>query len=263
MACFNPCKKPIFFLALFACLQAHAGILDQRPQGAVNDFAGLLSPPLRDSLEFLSAALLEKTGVSLVLATSQDLSGGDIDDVATRLYETWGIGKKGKDEGVLVLVAVSERRIRIETGYGSEGYMTDAQASRIIRDYAVPFLSTNRWDEGCKNTMYALAGLVAKAHDVSLPQVAGWAQEMPQPSLRIQGGRVNIFSVLFFILLVLFLLGTRLGRTMLLFMLLTSGRGPYGGGRGFGGFGGGVGGGRGFGGFGGGMSGGGGASGRF
>jgi uncharacterized protein len=260
MACLIPRKKPFFLLVLFVCFQVYAGILDQRPQGAVNDFAGMLAPPLRDSLEYLATALLEKTGVSLVLATSQDLSGGDIDDVATRLYETWGIGKKGKDEGVLVLLAVNERRIRIETGYGSEGYVTDAQASRIIRDYAVPFLSINRWDEGCKSTMYALAGLIAKAHNVSLPQVDGWAQDMPQPAVRIQGGRANAFSVLFFILLVLFLLGTRLGRTMLLFMLLTSGRGSYGGGRGFGG---GFGGGRGFGGFGGGMSGGGGASGRF
>lgn len=218
---------------------------------------------MRDSLELLSSAVLQKTGVSLVLVTAQDLSGGDINDVATRLYETWGIGKKGKDEGVLVLVAVRERQIRLEVGYGSEGYLTDAQANRIIRDDAVPFLSINRWDEGCKSTMLAVSGLVAKAYNITLPQIAEWGAGLPQPLSQVSGGNVNILSIVIFIFLVLFLLGTRMGRMMLLLMLFTSGRGSYGG-RGFSGFGGGIGAGRGgFGGFGGGMSGGGGASGRF
>jgi uncharacterized protein len=244
-------------LILFSPL--HAGLLDKSPQGAVNDFASILSEQTRADLLSLSQSLLEKTGVACVIVTVADLEGQDINDAATKLFEKWGIGKKGVDEGVLVLVAVKDRRIRIETGYGAEGYLTDAEAGRIIRDIMQPAFARQQWDEGFTNATLVIASLAAHAHNVPLSSITEkTVAEIPHEPVRPV--KINLFGILFFTVLILFLLSTRSGRSLLLFMLLTSmsssGRSS---GRGFGGgFGGG-----GFSGFGGGMSGGGGATGRF
>jgi uncharacterized protein len=245
----------------FLCVSSHAALLDQKPAGAINDFAGVLSRNTAGSLEQLSRALLQKTGVSLVLVTAQSLDGGDIDDVANKLFKAWGIGRKGADEGVLVLVALSERAIRIEPGYGAEGYITDAQSKRIIRD-VTPYLSKGQWDQGLFSTLVALGDLVAKAHNTSLSDLTGYeaVQSVPSGRERI---RPNAATIILGALLFLFLIGTRMGRSILFMLILSSlfsgGRSGYG----SSGFGGGFGRGGGFGGFGGGMSGGGGASGRF
>jgi uncharacterized protein len=247
----------IFCIACFSPL--NAGILDKSPQGAVNDFAVLLSDRARASLETLSRSLLEKTGVSCVFVTVDGLEGDDINDVAVKLFEKWGVGKKDVDEGVLVLVAVKDRKIRMETGYGAEGYVTDAEAGRIIRDIMQPAFARQQWDEGFLGAAVAIAGLAARAHNTPLSAITGnGTANAPAQSFRAV--KVNIFGILFFAVLILFLLSTRGGRSLLFFMLLSSlsssGRSS---GRGFGGgFGGG-----GFSGFGGGMSGGGGATGRF
>jgi uncharacterized protein len=187
------------------------------------------------------------------------LEGADINDVSTKLFEKWGVGRKGVDEGVLVLLTVKDRQIRIETGYGSEGYVTDAEAGRIIRDIMQPAFAHQQWDEGFLGAMTAIASLAAYAHNTPLSSITGnTIGDATVPPARPV--KVNIFGILFFSILILFLLSTRGGRSLLFFMLLSSlsssGRSS---GRGFGGgFGGG-----GFSGFGGGMSGGGGATGRF
>jgi uncharacterized protein len=247
----------IFIPVLLFC--AYAGALDSKPTGPVNDFAGILSPLTQDTLTRLSQALLKATGVSLVLATTPDVQGGDIDAAANELFSRWGIGQKGKDEGILVLLSVADRAVRIETGYGAEGYVTDAQAGRIIRQAGAAFLSHNNWNSGLSYIMLSLADLSAQAHNSSLSEISGYMvpsvpQEVPPDSAK----KPNVLSMVLMAIIILFLLSTRTGRAILLMFLLTSGRGHSSGG----GFGGGFGGG-GFGGFGGGSSGGGGASGRF
>jgi uncharacterized protein len=248
------------FLVCLVCLfpLRAESLLDRSPQGGVNDFASLMSAQARASLETVCRSLLEKTGVSCVFATVADLEGNDINDVATKLFEKWGVGKKGVDEGVLVLVAVKDRKIRIETGYGSEGYLTDAQAARIIRDIMQPAFANQQWDEGFLGAMVAIVSLAASAHNASPGAIMGNAIDVaPAPAVR--PAKVNIFGILFFSVLLLFLVSTRFGRSLLFFMLLSSLSSGRSSGRGFGGgFGGG-----GFSGFGGGMSGGGGATGRF
>lgn len=247
----------IFILVLWLC--ACAGIADSKPAAAINDFAGILSPATQDSLEKLSGALLKTVGVSLVLATTPDLQGASIDVAANELFSKWGIGQKGKDEGILVLLSVADRAVRIETGYGAEGYVTDVQAGRIIREAGQAFLTHNDWNAGLSYIMLSLADLSAREHNSSLAEVSGYmVPSVPRDTPSSSAKKPNAVSMVLLALLVLFLLCTRSGRALLLLMLLTSGRGSSSGG----GFGGGLGGG-GFGGFGGGSSGGGGASGRF
>jgi len=229
-----------------------------KPEGPLNDFANILSPSTRDSLIFLSQSLWEKTKVPLILVTVKDLNGEDINEIANKLYEKWGIGEKGKDEGVLVILSVNDRQIRIETGYGTESYIPDAVASRILREISIPALSRGMWGVALKNTNIALASIIAKAHNVPLSSVINWdikeISQKPYSSYKINP---LYFLILFFILL--FLLSTRTGRNLLLLMLISS---INSGGRSNSSFGGGFSN-RGFGGFGGGMSGGGGAFGKF
>jgi uncharacterized protein len=237
----------------------NAGALDQKPASSINDFAGIISQDVKSSLEIFTESLLLKTGVSLVLVTAPSLDGEDIDDFANKLFTKWGIGAKGKDEGILIVLAMKERALRIETGYGAEGYLTDVQAKRIIRDVATPFLSKGQWDQGLEAAVVACAQLAATAHSIDIREIAGYTAPAAHAAPAFRRYKTNPLTILFGVLLLLFLIGTRGGRSILMLLLLSSLTGGRGGYRSSG-FGGGSGG---FGGFGGGMSGGGGASGRF
>ena len=247
----------------FLCVCVNAGILDQKPSGAINDFAGILSKETQNTLEAVSKSLFVKTGVALVLVTTASLDGENIDEAANALFTKWGIGAKGKDEGILLVVATQDRALRIETGYGAEGYLTDAAANRIIRNIAAPLLSKGLWDDGLSAAFIACASLAAQAHNTSLEEITNnQAHNGGVPAGRPY--KPNPFSIIIILALIAMLAGTRGGRSILYFMLISS---LFSGSRGAGyrssGFGGGFGGSGGFGGFGGGMSGGGGASGRF
>lgn len=224
-----------------------------RPRGLVNDFANVISPPYEEKLVQVTGELLKKTEVPVVVVTMPDIGGQDYNEYANRLYEAWGIGKKGVDRGVLIFVTIKERKMRIETGYGMEGVIPDGLAGQVRDQYMVPYLKQDRFGEGLLNGTLAIGSIIAKDAGVSL---TGQATPLKRPARN--RSTVSGVVILILFLLALFTVGRRRGG-LLPFLLLTSmggGRGGYGGG-GFGGFSGG------FGGFGGGMSGGGGAGGGF
>lgn len=227
-----------------------------RPTGPVADYAKIISPKYLAGINNVSRELRQKTGAALVVATVPSLEGNTIEEEAVKLFERWGIGQKGKDNGLLVLVAMKERRMRIEVGYGLEGVVTDAKAG-LVRDNALlPYFKKGQFGKGLYAASAALAGLVAKDAGVQLTGV---------PKVNIgrsrSSGIGSLIGGLVMVLVVLGLLGRRGRRggpggllTGLLLGSMMSGGSRQGGG-GFDSFGGG------FGGFGGGMSGGGGASG--
>ncbi|MCX7982380.1 MAG: TPM domain-containing protein [Syntrophales bacterium] len=228
-----------------------------RPIGAVNDFAGVLSPDTKVRLEGLAREVWNKTGTALVVVIMPTIGEHEINDYVNRLYSAWGIGKKGEDKGVLIFVTVKERKMRIETGYGVEGILPDGRVGEIRDRYVIPHLRENNYDAGITQGMEAIAAIVAKEAGVSL---SGRIKEHPRVGKNKEGEGFNLVGLLFIMLMFIFFLGTRTGRRLLPWLLLftlTNGRrgGGYSGG--FGGFSGG------FGGFGGGMSGGGGAGGSF
>ncbi len=221
-----------------------------RPRGAVNDFAGVLSTAAAARMEALAEEILQKTGTAVVVGVFSSLDGSDPDQFANELYEAWGIGKKGEDKGVLIMLAVQERRVRIETGYGVEGVLPDGLAGSILDRYVVPQLMQNRFDEGLLNAVAAVGQVLARDAGVRLTGAVQAPAAQRNGASRRPGGLMSFVPLIFIALM----LCTRSGRRMLpllLFMALSGGRG--GGGFGGGGFSGG------FGGFGGGMSGGGGA----
>jgi len=171
-----------------------------------------------------------------------------IEEYAVNLFQRFGIGQKGKDNGVLFLVASKDRQMRIEVGYGLEGAITDAYSSQIINSIVVPEFKAGRYSDGIEKGTAAIVTLIAKEYNVTLTGV-------PQPVYQDQGNGSNWVFLLIICIFISFII-SRGGGGMFLPMLFMGG--GYGGG-GYSGGGGGFGGG--FGGFGGGMSGGGGASG--
>ncbi len=226
------------------------------PTGAVNDFAGVISAEYRQKMEQLSQEVLEKTGTALVVATITTIGNNEFNDYVNRLYSAWGIGKKGEDKGVLIVLALKERKVRIETGYGVEGILPDGLVGEIRDRSIIPWLKAGDYGKGLAEGMSAIAGIVAKNANVTL--IGQPAKIQPQPR-RVRGASNWLFWLMILLILAP-LLGTRQGRDMLPWILLGffSGGGGRGSGGGFGDFGGG-----GFGGFGGGSSGGGGAGGDF
>jgi len=108
------------------------------PSQRVNDYAGLLPADARGRLESTLAQRESATGAQMVIAIFPSLEGESLEDFGIRLAERWRVGQKSLDNGVILLVFVKERRVRMEVGYGLEPVLTDAVASQIVRETIAP-----------------------------------------------------------------------------------------------------------------------------
>jgi uncharacterized protein len=139
-------------LAAAICLVAAVTLvfgLDFPPlTGRVVDQAGVMSAASRASVEAKLKDLEDKSGIQLVVATVKSLQGGDIETYANQLFRTWKLGEAKKNNGVLLLVAPNEHKVRIEVGYGLEGTLTDALSSVIISSAIVPRFKANDFSGG-------------------------------------------------------------------------------------------------------------------
>lgn len=245
-------KTPYILLILFSMiLPVLAANSWPSPQGYVNDFAHVIPADQDQTLESLLGSVEQQTGAQIAVVTVPTVEGADIDGAAADLFKAWGIGKKGKDDGVLILVATQDHKMRIEVGYGLEPVITDGLAGGIIRQQMRPAFRQGDYGQGLIQGAAAVAQLIAQSEGVSLTGSV--------PAADADNGSDG-FPVILVVLLFVFL---SFGLSFL-FNFLSGGRGGFFGGGGFyGGWGGGGfgGSGGGFGGFGGGGSGGGGASG--
>jgi uncharacterized protein len=268
----------VLWLALFALAAPASAQTFPKLTGRVVDDAHLLSPAQVADLTSKSEALQASSGRQFVVATVPSLEGRTIEDYGYRLGRTWGIGQKGKDDGVILLVAPNEHKVRIETGYGARVFLTDAVSSVIIREAILPHFKQSPPDYG---------GGIAEGADqiikqMSLPpeeaQKNVAAAEQAQQQRQHSGG--NPLPAFFWFMIIAFVLLSMVRRAggrryrqrhggispwVVLWglnALSNSRRGSWGGGSSWGGGGGGWGGGGGFSG-GGGSFGGGGASGSW
>ncbi len=229
-----------------------------KPKGRVSDFAGVMDPTATQQLESVLAELEQKTGAEVAVAVIPTVPDKDVDKAAVDLFQQWGIGKKGKDNGVLILCAVQDRRIRIEVGYGLEAILPDAKAGRIIDGEILPYFRKGDFSGGLVNGALAVASIIAQHAGVTLTGAAAGGAEGGEQ----RPPREAIFSFLLIAGIISYALAMQRRSGGFGAGLLGVFLGGYGGGygdfgRGSGGFGGGFGGS--FGGFGGGLSGGGGA----
>lgn len=250
-------KIQIILLTVLILLPPYYSNAQQMPSrigdAAVHDFANVIPASVQRQIEAICIEVWQKTQTAIVDVTIESLGEYSVEEYATRLYETWGIGRKGEDKGVLILNAIQERKVRIEAGYGAEGILPDGKVGQIIDDYMIPHLKQGDYGQAHLNAVIIVAQVIAEDAGV---QLTGETSS-PQQGDRSRGsGKGKFFTILIFIFLMIITRGR-----ILPWLIIGSMSG--GGGRGrddWGGFGGSGGFGGGFGGFGGGMSGGGGAS---
>jgi len=234
-----------------------------KPQGYVSDFANVLDPQSRAQLEAYAGQIEQTTGVQMALVTLKSLDGEQIEEVTNALFRQWGVGKKGKDEGIMLLLAVQDHRDRIEVGYGLEPILPDGFDGSILRGIQ-PLLRQGAYGQAMIAGAAQIGAYIARAKGIS-------QEPAPQRRVGVARGRPGLplpVIIIGIIVLLLLFRGGGSGGGLLTGLILGNllGRGGRGGGWGGGGFGGydsGGGGGGGFGGFGGGDSGGGGASGSW
>lgn len=143
------------------------------PAGFVNDFAGVLTAEEHADLVGITSDLERLTGVELAVAIVSTVAPRDSKSFAVDLFAKWGVGKKGKDNGLLILLAIQERRVEIEVGYGLEGRITDATAGRLLDTYAVPKFREGRFGAG----LVALVGGIVRVVSGEEAEAARLAQE--------------------------------------------------------------------------------------
>jgi uncharacterized protein len=130
---------PVIAASIFVCVAALAATLHfPELTGRIVDQANVLPTATRSALETKLADLENKSGIQLVVATVASLEENDVETYANQLFRAWKLGEKPKNNGVLLLVAPKERKIRIEVGYGLEGTLTDALSNVIITNQIVP-----------------------------------------------------------------------------------------------------------------------------
>jgi uncharacterized protein len=233
-----------------------------KPEGYVSDFAHVIDPQSKAALEQYAGRVEQVTGAQMALVTLRTLEDEPIDDVANTIYRAWGVGPKGKNEGILLLLVVGDRRSRLEVGYGLEPILPDGFDGSVLREMR-PALRQGQYGEALMAAAETIGSTIAKAKNVSLDA------QLPRRMRHSTGGSIPwpLLLVGLFFIFWLIRAGGRGGpgggggfwTGLLLGNLMGRGLGGGGGG-GFGGYDGGGGGGGGFGGFGGGDSGGGGAS---
>jgi len=137
-------------------------------EGLVNDFAQVLSPETETQLEEkLQQEASRQNGAELAVITLSSLENQPIESVALAYFDQWQIGKKGEDNGVLLLLAIEDREIRIHTGYGVEGSLPDGMAGRIIRQGIVPYLQNEDYDSAVKSGVDNILAQIAHPEELS------------------------------------------------------------------------------------------------
>lgn len=215
-----------------------------KPVGFVSDFANILSSESYQKMKIITTELEQKTSSEIAIVTVKNIDSASIEDFTVKLFEKWEIGKKGKDNGVLFLTSVEDRKVWIEVGYGLEGILPDGLCGEILDKYVIPYFKQGDYSKGIIMGIAAITSIIAKDSNVELTGTI-----IPVSGKRKQSLVKIIFNALFFLVLIFVFI-----KHPFLFLFFLGTGGFRGGSFGRGGFSGG------FGGFGGGLSGGGGAS---
>jgi uncharacterized protein len=175
--------------------------------GRVVDAAHLLSPQTAQKLDAELAQLEQQTGHQLVVATVPDLQGYEIEDYGYRLGRAWALGRKGQNDGAILLVAPKERKVRIEVGYGLEPVLTDALSNLILQRKVLPAFKAGQMEQGVVAGTEALIQQLALPEDQAKAQVAQAAQAHQAQASRDQPPPIPVLIavvIVFFILAGLF-----------------------------------------------------------
>ena len=199
----------VLWLALIALATPVAAQTFPPLTGRVVDQAGLLRPEQALDLTSKSEALEKQTGRQFVVATVKSLEGRTIEDYGYRIGRTWGVGQKGKDDGVILLVAPNEKKVRIETGYGARVFLTDAVSSVIIRESILPRFKAGDMAGG----IMAGADQIIKMMSLSPQDAQRYAQEAGQREQARANAGPGVIPVIFWIFIILFVILSKIRRS--------------------------------------------------
>jgi uncharacterized protein len=226
-------------IGLVAVVGAKTPLPNPPADRSVHDFAEVITSAHEQSMERTHKALFAATGVAIVVVTVPNLIDETISDFALRVGETWGVGRKGEDRGVVIAFSSGDRKLFVATGYGVEGYLPDGKVGRFIDAYAIPAFRSNDLSAGLFELSAALVSASAKEFAVTISDLPP-LRALPEETSRTIGD-----YLLWVLGAIAFLYLAIKHPRLLIFLLLISGRGRggrnggFGGGGGFGGFGGG------------------------
>jgi uncharacterized protein len=247
----------LFFLTICSSLAAASTPQPPAmPRDYVVDLAGVIPGEVQTRLNAYLKELEQKTSAQVLVLTVQSLDGQSIEEFALNTKEQWKLGQKGKDNGVLIAVAVQDRKYRFEIGYGLESVLPDSMVGSIGRAYLVPYFRKGDYGAGIYAATLVVANTIATHEGVQITGMPGFRQQREVDGVKPLGTlQIIIFSVLALGAIILFITHPQQCLLLMLASSLGGGRGGWSGGNG------GFGGGGSFGGGGGGSGGGGGASG--
>lgn len=246
-------------LVIISCLFLASGSfavvppIPQMPSHYVVDLAGIINEDVEYKLNGYLQELEQKTTAQFIILTIKSLEGESLEEFSiTTAHDTWKLGQKGKDNGLLLLVSLEDRQYRFEVGYGLEGILPDSLVGSIGRQYLVPYFQKGDYSTGIYTAALAAIEEIAASEGVAItgmPKIQGQAYNDPYGRSKKGGGIVSkILSILFILgAIILFIKNPRLFLMLLLFSSIGGGRRGWssggGGGGGLGGGGGGFGGG--------------------
>ena len=137
----------------------------------VYDEDNVIDDDVEESINDILVDLEEKTGTEFAVISVESLLNRSIEEYANNLFNTLGIGKKGEDNGVLLLFSRSDERVRLEIGRGLEGCLNDSKCGRILDDYFVPYREDDKYTEAAENTVKAVVSVIAEEYEVSIQGV--------------------------------------------------------------------------------------------
>ena len=203
-------KKIILLLIILSVLIAPAFSLKvPRLDGPVVDKAGVLSSSDETVIEQLLTDLERTTTAQVAILTVPDLGGENLESYSMAVAQEWKLGQAGKDNGALILLALREKKVRIEVGYGLEGDLTDAKSGYIIREVILPQFRQGNYAQGLYDGASAVSGVILKTADISAEEIAASNRSSQERST--SGGSIP-FNLIIFIIIILFSSIGRMGR---------------------------------------------------
>jgi len=248
-------RRTFLLITLFLCLisvsVSHSAAVPERPLKYVVDLAGIVDDATENRLNGYLQQLEQKTTAQLVVLTIRSLEGESIEDFSIKIaHDKWKLGQTGKDNGVLLVISVKDRKYRIEVGYGLEGVLPDSLVGSLGRNLLVPFLRKGDYSNGIFAVAVAIANEIAADSGVKIDGMPTLKRRSRPIREDKPTGPLNTIVTLLFLglMVILFIKNPRLFLLLFLFSSMGGRRGAWGGGGGFGGGGFGGGGGGGFGG---------------
>ncbi len=203
-------KKATFILLglLIFPISLLAYVSPGKPTGYTNDFANVLSAQEKQEIEQKLLTVNRGSGFEIAVVTVASIGDETVETYAEKLFQEWGIGNEKIDTGLLLLVAITERSVRIETGYGAEGAVTDIQAGNIIRSVITPAFQQGNYGAGISGAVDALNAIITGS-----PEAAQYSIEQSGTGNPFSGWDIDPFALVFFALFILNVFAKILGKT--------------------------------------------------